>query len=208
MISDHNKQQAAMSRDKSRPQRRRFGWLWRRRSNALTPAEVAPFVLVEHEPANQGNIMLAGGELRSVADKAPNAPIAEAARALRHEFTPERPEQIHFGRALMEEAGTYLRGGPASEAPNAWWIVAEMIAAYPLIDMKDEADKEATFPNKQVLPPYQPDAETTRRLKFIRYLVQRGTFSEGIENDGKPPMPHSITGYFDDTMGESDDAEG
>jgi hypothetical protein len=204
MVSDHNKQQMT---GQSRRRRRGFGWLWRRRNNSLAPAETAPYDLTQHEPANQGNIALAVGILRRVADKAIPAPIVEAMRALRYEFAPERLGLNHVGHATMDEAGSYLHGGPASEAPNAWHILAEMIAAHPLIDMKDESDKEATIPNKQVLPPYQPDAETTRRLKFIRYLVQRGTFSEGIEGGDKPPLPQSLTGYFDDAMGESDDSE-
>ncbi|HKD77297.1 MAG TPA: hypothetical protein VKB76_17465, partial [Ktedonobacterales bacterium] len=187
--------------------KRGFGWLWRRRNNSLAPAEATPHDLTQHEPANQGYIVLAGSILRGIIDKAILAPIVEAARALRDEFAPERVGQNHVGREMMDEAGTYLRGGPASEAPNAWYILAEMIAAHPLIDMKDEADKEATFPNKQVLPPYQPDAETTRRLKFIRYLVQRGTFSEGIEGVSNPPLPHALPDYFDDVIGESDDSE-
>lgn len=205
MVSDHNKQQMV---GKSRQRRRGFGWLWRRRNNGLAPAETAPHDLTEHEPENQGNIVLSGGFRRGTIDKAIPAPVVEAARALRDEFAPERVEQNHVGREIMDEAGAYLHGGPASEAPNAWYILAEMITAHPLIDMKDEADKEATFPNKQVLPPYQPDAETTRRLKFIRYLVQRGTFSEGIEGGGKPPLPHALPDYFDDVIGESDDSEG
>jgi hypothetical protein len=204
IVSDHNKQQMA---GKGRHRKRGFGWLWRRRNNSLAPAETAPHDLTEHEPANQENIVLTGGLLRTIVDKAIPAPVAEAARVLRHEFSPERLGQNHVGQAMMDDAGVYLRGGPASEAPNAWQIVAEMIASYPLIDMKDEADKEATFPNKQVLPPYQPDAETTRRLKFIRYLVQRGTFSEGIEGGGKPSLPHALPDHFDDVIGESDDSE-
>jgi hypothetical protein len=49
-----------------------------------------------------------------------------------------------------------------------------------------------------LLPTYQLDLLTKQRLKFARYLIQRGTFNEGFEATQLPTYYGAFEDYSDD----------
>ena len=128
---------------------------------------------------------------------------ATADRFLREEFISPKSKENAFWRDDAASARRYLDEKQTDDEPNDYSNVQLLVAASPQIDNKTLADIEATAPNKEALPQYQPDAEMARRLKFMRYLVHRGTFNEGMDGDELPQQYPSFADY-DDMVDEND----
>lgn len=166
---------------------RRFRFPWQLRVNPFT--ERAPLSIRVPDAENVGDFTLPTRELRLTAPKVLQL-IDDARLSF---FLAQQPLILVKNNALATDilalAAQYIDGARrASETPNSPLMLMDLIRERPEIDEKSAAFWYAMRPNKPQRVPNELDPETAQRLDFTRFLVQRGTFNEGFDEEDAPPQ--------------------
>ncbi len=182
-----------------RPRRGLFGFLrgWRQRKPNALPAGAVP-LSEQHEPSNAGTFAPPDSD-RRIAQKETLQRVAYFATQvyLVPEFaTAEKVKPNLAQRELADYATRLVMRGDDPEPRNGHADMLAFFATHPELDAKPAADWEAFRPNKEVIPPQQLDPETVQRIKFTRFLLQRGTYNEGFEDGEEPSQYHRTLDDF------------
>jgi hypothetical protein len=180
------------------------GW-WQRKPNTLPAGEIALSEL--HEPSNKATFLPPTSD-RRIADKEALQRLGYFAPQvyLVAEFTTEEKGKPNLTRPELAAYATHLvLPGDEPEPRNAHAEMLAFFATHPELDTKPPADWVAFRPNKEVIPPQELDPETLQRIKFTRFLRERGTYNEGFEAGEEPPQYHStIDDFSHDDLRSSD----
>jgi hypothetical protein len=183
------------------------GWL-QRRPNTLPTEAVA---LAEmHEPMNPVRF----GPPTSDQGTAPKEALQRigyfvAQVYLVSEFA---PAAIDHPNPMQRELAAYstrlVHPGDLPEPRNLPESLTDFFAAHPELDNKDGMDWYALRPNKDVMASTSLDPETVQRIKFTRFLLQRGTYNEGFEAGEEAPQYYRTIDDFSRDDLRSTDKEG
>jgi hypothetical protein len=182
-----------------RPRRGLFGFVrgwWQRKPNKL-PAE-AILLSEPHELSNAAFFAPPASDRRSVAKEVLQRIGYFAAQVyLSPEFSgDEKAKPNLLPQELAAYAVRLVMRGDEPEPRNDQAAMVAFFAEHPELDNKPASDWEAFRPNKEVIPPVQLDPETLRRIEFLRYLRERGTYNEGFEEGAEPPQYHRTIDEF------------
>ncbi|SRR5579875_3641558 len=169
--------------------------LWQRPPNKVPP-EAVPLVSFP-ERANPAYLVPPGSDRRF----APKDRLQRLAPFAAEPYLAAESNVHHKqkGNAVISELVAYaarLGRAPGDiDQPNPSALLHDLLRLHPEIDNKAAADWEATRPNKEVIPPFQLDAATVQRVKFTRFLIQRGIYNEGFADGEIPPQYRTLDDY-------------
>ena len=191
-----------------RPRRGLFGFVrgwWQRKPNTLPAGDVA--LSEPHEPSNPAAFAPPASDRRSAIKEALQQIGAFAAQVyLVPEFAVGEKVKPNLAHAELAAYTTRLvMPGDEPEPRNDHPDLLAFFATQPDLDDKPAADWVAFRPNKEVIPPQELDPETLQRIKFTRFLRERGTYNEGFAEGEEPPQYHStIDDFSRDDLRSSD----
>jgi hypothetical protein len=164
---------------------------WQRRGNVV-PVGAAP-TMATREEANDGFFVAPLSERRGdLAAVPPLVPGNEAAHFLLHDYAPPRISVKNPLRLDLWLADLALWRDRAPIEP------VNRLDSAVRPDGKT-GDEYGEIKNHEEPPLFITDPDLSRRLKFMRFLVQRGTFNEGSVPSEQVDLYRTFADLFDDT---------
>ncbi|MBA3822817.1 MAG: hypothetical protein H0X24_02790 [Ktedonobacterales bacterium] len=171
------------------------GW-WQRKPNTLPASDIA--LSEPHEPSNAASFAPPTSDRRTARKEDLQQISYFAAQVyLVPEFATQEKVKPNLAQAELAAYAAYLVAlGDDPEPRNGHTDILAFLATHPELDDKPAGDWVAFRPNKEVITPQQLDPETLQRIKFTRFLRERGTYNEGFEEGEEPPQYHRTLDDF------------
>jgi len=179
---------------------------WQRRPNVLVEAIVLPRTI--HEPINTGNVPIPTSEIHiHEVGLSQRWNEANTEKLFMQEWLDSDKAPNILDSESLSDISRFQVKPEVVEPSNHRSTLLPFFMTMPTLDAKDASDWEATLPNKDVLPLYQPDSGLTRQLEFLRFLIKKGIISEGVEGDSLDEQPHPYNDYYNENRALYSDSD-